>query len=90
MDEKAHAGPCRGGGNTDLDHGEFPSPSREKHRTRGCYCDRRSRFLSLHILRDSLAIESVDNLCLDPACNFERDCNLLFKTLKAREARPPK
>lgn len=30
------------------------------------YGDRRSRFLSLHALRDSLAAASVDLICPDP------------------------
>jgi adenine specific DNA methylase Mod len=46
------------------------------------YGDRRSRFFSLHVLRDSLAAESVDLIYLDPPFNSKRDYNLLFKSPK--------
>lgn len=52
-----------------------------------CYGDWRSRFFSL-VLRDSLAIESVDDICLDPSFNSKRDCNLLFKLPRATAAVP--
>jgi DNA modification methylase len=43
------------------------------------YGDRRSRFLSLPVLRDSLAVESVDLITLDLPFNSKRDDNLIFK-----------
>ena len=35
---------------------------------------------NLHVLRDSLAAESVDLIYLDPPFNSKRDYNLLFKS----------
>ena len=46
------------------------------------YGDRHSRVLSLHVLHDSLAAESVDLIYLDPPFNSKRDSNLLFKSPK--------
>jgi site-specific DNA-methyltransferase (adenine-specific) len=37
---------------------------------------------NLHVLRDSLAAESVDLIYLDPPFNSKRDYNLLFKSPK--------
>ena len=50
------------------------------------YGDRRSRFLSLHVLRDSIAAESVDLICLDPPFNSKRDYNLFFKSPKGHSS----
>ena len=46
------------------------------------YGARQSRFPFLHVLRDSLAAESVDLIYLDPPSNSKRDYNLLFKSPK--------
>ncbi|MDP1690489.1 MAG: hypothetical protein Q8L49_00735 [Burkholderiaceae bacterium] len=39
---------------------------------------------NLHVLRESIADESVDLIYLDPPFNSKRDYNLLFKTPKPR------
>ena len=42
---------------------------------------------NLHVLRDSLAAESVDLIYLDPPFNSKRDYNLLFKTPKGQDGK---
>ena len=41
---------------------------------------------NLHVLRESIADESVDLIYLDPPFNSKRDYNLLFKTPKGQES----
>jgi site-specific DNA-methyltransferase (adenine-specific) len=41
---------------------------------------------NLHVLRDSLAAESVDLIYLDPPFNSKRDYNLLFKSPKGHSS----
>jgi site-specific DNA-methyltransferase (adenine-specific) len=41
---------------------------------------------NLHVLRDSIAAESVDLIYLDPPFNSKRDYNLLFKSPKGHKS----
>src|SRR5258708_1329796 len=41
---------------------------------------------NLHVLRDSIAAESVDLIYLDPPFNSKRDYNLLFKSPKGQKS----
>jgi site-specific DNA-methyltransferase (adenine-specific) len=41
---------------------------------------------NLHVLRNSLAAESVDLIYLDPPFNSKRDYNLLFKSPKGHDS----
>jgi len=41
---------------------------------------------NLHVLRESIADESVDLIYLDPPFNSKRDYNLLFKSPKGQQS----